>query len=381
MRIRLTIISVISILLVSCGGKPLEPDPAPLYRIKSSVKLESIWRSEFSSGRSQSESAFLNLLPILDEDQIVGASANGIVAAIDKHTGSVQWSIDVASNIIAGVGKADGVAAVVTEERKVIAIDSESGEVLWDRQIEQTVFAPPLVYSGLIILQTIDGDLLALDVSDGEIVWDALYDQPEFVVFGSPRPIGIGSIVLVGNATGRLFATDIATGLEAWQIYLAAEQSESALGSADTIPVIFGDKLFVADYTKAVVAYDLRVGDLFWEHRRSANRRLVVDSENIYGTDLDDTVFALSRDDGTLRWEQKELRYRSLNNIALVGEYLILGEDDGIVHILNTQTGEFAGRARLKGDVLFGGFLTDGNKLYITYRSGRVQGYELGQPK
>ena len=174
-------------------------------------------------------------------------------------------------------------------------------------------------------MQTIDGDLLAMDASTGESLWDAFYDQPEFVVFGSPRPLGIGNIVLVGNATGRVFATDLTTGLENWQIYLGSAGSETALSDAETIPVIFGDKLFISDYTKAIVAYDLTDGSLFWQHRRQSKRRLAVDSNQVYGADLDDKVFALSRSDGSIKWEQESLLHRKLRNIALVGEHLEVG--------------------------------------------------------
>ena len=377
MNLRLIITAVACLLLASCTTAKRAPDPTPLTKISASTDLVALWRSSFTEGRGGSGSKFLNLIPIQSADRIIGATSDGGVAAIDRSNGSKYWSTKLDEEIIAGVGEDAGVVAVVSGSGKVIALNSDSGGVLWERPIDQTVFTPPLVYRGIVVLQTIDGDLIATDATSGEPVWDAFYDQPEFVVFGSPRPLGIGNMVLVGNATGRVLATDLATGFEAWQIYLAAERSQTALSEAETIPVVYGDKLFIADYTKAIVAYDLQDGNLFWEHRRNSKRRLAVDSTQVYGADLDDRVFALSREDGSVQWEQSSLLHRKIRNIVLVGEYLVLGDGSDILHILDTGTGEIVGRKKLKGDVLFGGLLVDGNKLYVSYRSGQMDAFKL----
>lgn len=377
MKLRLIVIAAACTLLASCTTAKRAPDPTPLTKISASADLVDVWRSSFAEGRVASGSRFLNLIPIQADDRIIGATADGSIAAIDRSSGSKQWSTKLDEEITAGVGEDAGIVAVVSGSGKVIALNSATGKVRWESSIDQTVFTPPLVYQGFVVLQTIDGDLLAMDATTGEPVWDAFYDQPEFVVFGSPRPLGIGNLVLVGNATGRVLATDLATGFEAWQIYLAAERSQAALSEAETIPVVYGDKLFVSDYTKAVVAYNLQDGNLSWEHRRNSKRRLAVDSTRVYGADLDDRVFALSREDGAVRWEQPSLLYRKIRNIALVGEHLVLGDSSGILHILETGTGEIVGRKKLKSDVLFGGFLVDGNILYVSYRSGQMDAFKL----
>ena len=377
MKLRLIIIAAVCALLASCTTTKRAPDPTPLSTISASAALVAVWRSNFSEGIGASGSRFLNLIPIQADDRIIGSTADGSVSAIDRFNGSKHWSTKLDGEITAGVGEDAGVVAVVSGSGKLIALDSNSGYIRWERPIDQTVFTPPLVYRGFIVLQTIDGDLIATDAKSGEPVWDAFYDQPEFVVFGSPRPLGIGNLVLVGNATGRVLATDLATGFEAWQIYLAAERSQTALSEAETIPVVYGDKLFISDYTQAIVAYDLQDGNLFWEHRRNSKRRLAVDSTQVYGADLDDRVFALSRGDGSVQWEQSSLLYRKIRNIALVGEYLVLGDGSDILHILDTGTGEIVGRKKLKGDVVFGGLLVDGNNLYVSYRSGQIDAFRL----
>ena len=378
MKLRLLIVVAISLVLVSCGGRDRKaaPSPTPLTATSAIVQLNQSWQSSRSAPRSK-QGKFLTLLPALSSDRIISVSSDGTVSAVDKDKPSLLWSSSLDEDISAGVGEADGIVVVVSDSGTVIAFDSQTGIQRWEQQTNQIVFAQPLVYRGKVILRTIDGDLIGLDSNTGEIVWDAIFDQPEFVVFGSPQPTGFRNLVVVGNATGRIIATDLDTGLEAWQIYLASNRSPELLNESDSIPVIVGEELFVADSPNAVVAYNLSSGNLLWEQRRSTARRLAVDDSQVYGLDTNSRVYALGRSDGSIRWEQNALLYRKVSNIALVGGYLIVGDGEGYLHVLDTKSGELAGRARAGKDVVFNGFLVEGAALYVAYSSGKIEAFTL----
>ena len=378
MKLRLLIVVAISLVLVSCGGRDRKaaPSPTPLTATSAIVQLNQSWQSSRSAPRSK-QGKFLTLLPALSSDRIISVSSDGTVSAVDKDSPSLLWSSSLDEDISAGVGEADGIVVIVSDSGTVIAFDSQTGIQRWEQQTNQIVFAQPLVYRGKVILRTIDGDLIGLDSNTGEIVWDAIFDQPEFVVFGSPQPTGFRNLVVVGNATGRIIATDLDTGLEAWQIYLASNRSPELLNESDSIPVIVGEELFVADSPNAVVAYNLSSGNLLWEQRRSTARRLAVDDSQVYGLDTNSRVYALGRSDGSIRWEQNALLYRKVSNIALVGGYLIVGDGEGYLHVLDTKSGELAGRARAGKDVVFNGFLVEGATLYVAYSSGKIEAFTL----
>ena len=370
MKLRLLIVVAISLVLVSCAGRDRKaaPSPTPLTATSAIVQLNQSWQSSRSASGSN-QGKFLTLLPALSSDRIISASPDGTVSAVSKDKPSLLWSSSLDEDISAGVGEADGVVVVVSDSGTVIALGSQTGIQRWEQQINQIVFAQPLVYQGKVILRTIDGDLIGLDSNTGEIIWDAIFDQPEFVVFGSPQPTGFHNLVVVGNATGRIVATDLDTGLEAWQIFLKSDRSPELLNESETIPVIAGEELFIADSPNAVFAYNLSSGNLMWEQRRSTARRLAVDDSQVYGIDTNSRVYALGRSDGSIRWEQNALLYRNVSNIALVGGYLIVGDGEGYLHVLDTRSGELAGRARAGKDVVFNGFLAEGATLYVAYGS------------
>ena len=378
MKLRLLIVVAISLVLVSCAGRDRKaaPSPTPLTATSAIVQLNQSWQSSRSAPRSK-QGKFLTLLPALSSDRIISVSSDGTVSAVDKDKPSLLWSSSLDEDISAGVGEADGIVVVVSDSGTVIAFGSQTGIQRWEQQTNQIVFAQPLVYRGKVILRTIDGDLIGLDSNTGEIVWDAIFDQPEFVVFGSPQPTGFHNLVVVGNATGRIVATDLDTGLEAWQIFLKSDRSPELLNESETIPVITGEELFIADSPNAVFAYNLSSGNLMWEQRRSTARRLAVDDSQVYGIDTNSRVYALGRSDGSIRWEQNALLYRNVSNIALVGGYLIVGDGEGYLHVLDTKSGELAGRARAGKDVVFNGFLVEGAALYVAYSSGKIEAFTL----
>ena len=105
MKLRLFFVITICIFLVSCAGRQRAPDPTPLTKITASSELVTLWRGQFSESRSGSASSFKNLIPILVDDRIIGASENGSVSAIDKNSGSRLWTTRVESGVIAGVGE------------------------------------------------------------------------------------------------------------------------------------------------------------------------------------------------------------------------------------------------------------------------------------
>ena len=155
--------------------------------------------------------------------------------------------------------------------------------------------------------------------------------------------------------------------METWQIFLTSDRSPELLNESETIPVIVGEELFIADSPNAVVAYKISSGNLLWKQRRSTARRLAVDGSQVYGIDTNSRVYALGRSDGSIRWEQNALLYRNASNIALVGGYLIVGDGEGYLHVLDSRSGALVGRARAGKDVVFNGFLTEGATLYVAY--------------
>ena len=380
MYLKLVSILVLGLSLISCGSKSAipPPEPTPLVEFKESVGFNKNWLYKVSNLDKKSK-VFSALLPTVHRDQIIVASPDGHLASLEKSNGDVRWHVSFDEQISAGVGGDGYVAVVVSGDGKVIGLNGETGEQLWENDSNRTIFAQPLVYRGVAVIRTIDGDLIGLASDSGEKLWDTIYEQPDFVVFGSPQPIGHENLTIIGNATGRIIATHLSSGLETWQIYLASQRSLEDLQEADSIPVVSRGQLIVSDFTNAVVAYSLAQGVLMWENRRPAGRRLALADSIVYGVDTDSRVFAMSRADGAVLWEQDELLHRGGSNIALVEGFVVVDDALGFLHVFDQRTGKMVGRTKIKSKVLFGGLLVDNSNLFVSLDSGNIEAYTLHQ--
>ncbi len=379
MKLKTLSIGIAVSLLVSCGGGsrvPTQP-PTPLASFEQAVELKARWSLALPSVKSKSVRAFFSLLPAVHGGNLFATSHTGIVIATDRTTGESVWTTTLSEGVTAGVGVGASIVLVVTESGRVVALEVADGSQRWELDLGEVVFTPPLVYRETVIVRTINGNLHGISAESGELLWDTIYEQPEFVKFGPSRPVGLNEVVVAGYASGRVIATDIKTGFETWQIYLGSERGRDVLRNEETFPVIDRGQLLISDSPKAVVAYDLDTGNVVWESRRSAFKRIEVDFGRVYGSDLDSKIFALDREDGSVRWEQEAFLHRKVENLVLMEGFLIVDDGAGYLHVLDVSNGDIVGRFRANESVVSDGFLADGRDLYVVFRSGRVQALTL----
>lgn len=366
--------------LSACAQKSaiVVPDPTPLVNIDQSTRLELDWKFDIRKNQ-QTKRVFSSLLPSAHGQNVIVASSSGVVTSLSIENGKKNWDVSLGEELSAGVGQDSEIAVVVSVNGKAFGINPNTGDILWDQQLYKTIFAPPLVYRGTVIIRTIEGDLVGLAAESGEILWDAIYEQPDFVVFGSPQPIGYQNTAIIGNASGRILATSLASGLESWQIYLASQRNISDVDEGDSIPVLSeGGQLIVSDRRHAVLSYDLGSGEILWQTRRPVGRRLALGTTSaVYGIDTNSRIFALSRRDGRTLWEMEDLLYRGVKNIWVIGEHLVVDDKDRYLHVLDANTGEIVGRTRLNSQVLFSGFTSIGDKLLVSLQSSEVHAYSI----
>ncbi len=368
----------LALLLTACGTpKITKPDPTPLTVIDESVQLSASWSTSEVRTAAKKNSGFVALRPNLEANLLIAASPDGHVLAFDRESQVGAWRRELGHRIASGVGAGGGVAVVVSSSGMVHALSSADGSEIWESQLSELVFAPPLIYRERVVLRTIDGNLIALSVSDGTFLWDAIYDQPEFLEFGSAVPAVYENAVIIGNATGRVIATDLTSGFELWQLYLGSDRSAEILRSREANPKLFGNHLILSDESRAIVTYDLSTGNVKWERRLRSGRNLAVDRSAVYGHDADSLVFAFNLSNGADRWQQNSFLYRGIDEMAIVGERLLVADALGYLHVLDQGTGAVIGRYHARDRVAKDGLLVDGDRVFVTYRSGRLEALTL----
>jgi outer membrane protein assembly factor BamB len=169
---------------------------------------------------------------------------------------------------------------------------------------------------------------------------------------------------------------------------------------ADAGPLLDNNGVvYVATYQGRIVAVNLRNGRQIWERKASVFQAMALDDRLLYVADADDAVVAYDKLNGLPVWRQDKLYARDITAPVIVGNYLVVGDYEGYVHVLDKRDGRFVARFsdilyslkldRTKGHLVVTksrtrlGLLTrplvkDG-VIYLYSRSGRLTALKLPQ--
>ena len=116
---------------------------------------------------------------------------------------------------------------------------------------------------------------------------------------GTSSPAVLRGGVIAGFANGKVAALTLANGFQIWETSISIPQGRSELErlvDVDANPVIVGDTVYVVSFQGKIAIIDLRSGNLGWSRDMSSYTGLGVDYSQVYVTDEDSNVWALSRD-------------------------------------------------------------------------------------
>ncbi len=380
---------ILALLLASCGmGNPfnalgsakVEP-PAELVEVNTRIQPRTLWSQDVGAGTSDQ---LLNLVPWADGSQLYVAEAEGAVQALSIETGATLWRAELGVQISGGPGASDDLVLVGTRDADVIALDAATGQERWRSRVSSEVLSTPVSVLNTVVVHTIDGKLIGLNADDGKERWRYERKIPVLTLRGSGSPVISGATVICGLSGGRMVALDVDTGELLWDLTVSIPTGRSELqrlADVDGEPLVRDGSVFVATYQGHVAAIGELTGQKLWQRKLSAYSSMAADWRNVYVSDADGHVWALDADNGVPRWQQKALHNRKLSDVAVLGEYVVVGDFEGYLHWLSSEDGSFVARTRVgKGPVTRGVRVVD-DVLYVQGDDGELQAISLPADK
>lgn len=295
----------------------------------------------------------LGFTPAVTPDAIYAAAADGTLVRLDPATGRVEWRINVAARLSAGVGADDKVAVVGTGEGEVIAVAAD-GKIAWKAEVSSAVTAPPAVADGVAVVYSGDGRVFALDTADGKRRWVYQRQNPPLVVANSaPATISRGG-AFIGTAGGRLAALDVTNGVVGWEAAVAVPKGATELeriADVTSAPVMDGRDVCATAFQGRTVCFDALRGTSVWSRDVASYGGMTKDAKNFYITDDAGSVFALDKSTGATVWKQDVLKDRKIGGPQMVGDYVGVVDVQGFLHLLATADGAYAGRIATDGSM------------------------------
>ncbi|MFT4564755.1 MAG: outer membrane protein assembly factor BamB [Gammaproteobacteria bacterium] len=355
--------------------------PAELIEFEPSIEVEKIWSGRYGKGVDE---LFIQLLPAHYKDSIFTADRDGRTIAMDAATGKEIWTErDKALRISGGPGAGEGLVYVGTSDAEVVARDAETGEQKWVSNVSSEVLAAPVAARGTVVVRTGDGKLFGLHAESGKRKW--VYDRtiPVLTLRGTGTPIIHENTVIAGFDNGRLVALDLDTGKQEWETSLGVPSGRSDLErmvDIDAEPTILDGTAYIASFQANVAAVSVFTGQLDWTREISSHSSLAADEARVYVTDDKGYVWALDRRSGTSIWKQEGLKARKVTGPAVIGNYVVVGDFEGYLHWINSETGEFVHRLRLDKQRILVPCRRVGEILLAFSTSGQLSAYKLAGP-
>lgn len=183
---------------------------------------------------------------------------------------------------------------------------------------------------------------------------------------------------LLATADGRLHALTIDSGLPLWsrRVGVGTGSSEvERMSDVDGMPIINNNQLFAISYSGQLIGIDLASRQVMFVNELASLKSLAVNAQQIVATSLDGKVVAYDRTNGQVMWESEALAYRALTNPVMIGNYIAVGDLEGVVHLFDPATGDIVSRVETKGALT--SLQVQGSRLMTQSTSGQVAIWQM----
>lgn len=366
-------------------------EPAKLVDFQAEAVINRLWRAKVGEGLGRK---YLRLTPMVVADRVFAADGYGHVVAVERFTGKRVWTARVGkpdksgfrfwdrrdpSFVSGGVGVGEGRVLLGTTRGEVIALDVGDGSELWRAQLASEVLAPPVAWEDVVIVQTADDRLIALEAADGTQRWAYAGQVPLLTVRGTATPVVEGGLVFAGFGDGNVTAVNAASGEPVWNHRVMLPQGRTELDrlvDVDGTPLLANGLLYAASFQGKLKALQPTDGEMIWELPASTHLDLAEGYGQIYLIDDNDFIHAIGQRDASVVWRQDALKNRGLSSPIAFGNYLLVGDAEGYLHVLAQSDGRFVARAKL-GDGLRKPFVEVDDVVYALSDDGRLLALEI----
>ncbi|MBP9787635.1 MAG: outer membrane protein assembly factor BamB [Acinetobacter sp.] len=364
-------IAIASALLVGCStNKVKEVKPNPLPKITQAQSLNLV----FSQSVSSTDAAEALRLQ-LDTD-------NGVIFAIDPD-GQVSaykgkerlWKSKITKQeLTAGVEASEGIVVIGNRKGELFALDQVTGAQKWTAKLSGAILSPSLIQAGRVITIANDGTVFAHDAVTGQQVWAYKLPNVQFSLRGQPAPVRLDDrTVIVASANAYVYALDVISGVPRFQRRVAISDGRSDIQRLIDIvgdPVVSGQYLVTTSFQGQVTVTDLATQRVVWSEEASSTNSPEVVGDKVFVSTTDGKLNAYNLATGELLWQNEELLNRQLSNPVTLGQNLVVGDLDGVIHLIDPSSGKLIGRAKTSGEVR--SLRVIDNQLYVATRKGTL---------
>ncbi|KAA8733263.1 outer membrane protein assembly factor BamB [Acinetobacter qingfengensis] len=364
------VLTVLSVALLGCaskGKKAEEIKPNPLPKIQATQSIAQVFST---SGKDSPKFDPLRFQLEQANGTYYSADVEGTVQAIKD--GKTLWKKRPVKQLSAGTSFGQGAVVIGSPKGDLIALDADTGETLWQQQLPGSILSPSLIVNNRVITISNDGTVYANDIQTGQQLWTFNLPETALSMRGYAAPVMLDArTVGIATADAYVYAVDSITGVPVWQRRVAVSEGRGdiqRLVDIDSQPQVVGSNLVTVSFQGQVTVTDLTSQRVVWSENASSLNSPAVDQQAVYVATTDGHLVAYNLQTGQKLWDNDQLLNRKLSNPVILGNVLVVGDYDGILHLIDPANGQITGRAQTRGDIRT--LRVEDNLLYVSTTKG-----------
>ncbi|MCM5552288.1 PQQ-binding-like beta-propeller repeat protein [Pleomorphomonas sp. NRK KF1] len=305
-------------------------------------------------GLSTSKGRGISARPVAADGVVYVYDSAGIVSGFKVANSGATWHVGVypsgSRDPVGGGGLSvsGGRVYVATGYGELLSIDAATSSILWRVKLDAPARSAPAVGGGKVVVTAQSGVVQAFDAATGAAGWRASTEVSGASLAGAGSAAISADTVVVAGSTGQIQAFDLATGSVKWQASITGSGSISAitgLRDASASPVIHGDAVYATGIGGALVALDLKSGDVRWQQPIGSAETPIVSGGSLFLIDLENRMIAIDLKTGKVIWAQTlPLRPSSNRKGSWAGPVMAAGKlwassNDGRIASVDAATG------------------------------------------
>lgn len=189
--------------------------------------------------------------PLIYKNTVYIGSNDGFFYAIDKQSSKLLWRFNAGAEILTtAVIKKGNIfnkdKILFGSGNGIFYALSNKGKIIWQYNAESAIYSSPVIdEKGIVYFGTNKGAFIALNIKNGKLIWKN--NDAKFAI--ESKPYITKDRVYFGSWDGYLFCLNKNDGKLIWKTAGPKNQSRviTYYAPADNRPVVFGDKIFIAD--------------------------------------------------------------------------------------------------------------------------------------
>ncbi|MBI3241981.1 MAG: PQQ-binding-like beta-propeller repeat protein [Chloroflexi bacterium] len=292
---------------------------------------------------------------------LFAADQSGVLTAYEAGQGAPRWQFTAGGALVAAPAVANGIVYIGASDKTLYALETQHGLYLWSRRFGDNVATSPVIADGVLFLGVEDRTFHALDATTGETLWS--FTAGDRIV---SSPALSGDLIFFGSDDSILYALNRISGEARWRFSLDSPVAAAPAVSADGI-------VYAGSTGGRFVAVEAATGNELWsiETRFGFAASPVVGEQLVFVADDGGEVRALNRRSGEMVWEWRNVAPSIVGSPLLLGNRLLVPDYDGMLHIIEADTGQVRQTLKLGADVSASP-TWDGERIYLTTQDSEI---------